>query len=167
MDEDDDDDVGRNGLDDTFEKGMDEGSGYAYVGQSAAWGRAPTPRSGSPAETSSSVYAERFNALSQSPPPTNYGDALSGPEDDGITDSDVERAEAEAKAVAYAMSDAYAMSVHKDRRQAKTKRDQPREYRLGAIGRSRGGESRKKPRLPEKSVEGGGEASEGRAQLLL
>ena len=57
-------------------------------------------------------------------------------DDETVTDSDVE------------MADAYQGSLRKDRRHEKTKLAVPRTHLLGAITTSRGGESRKREKLP-------------------
>ncbi|VDB90235.1 unnamed protein product [Peniophora sp. CBMAI 1063] len=107
------------------------------------------PRTSTP-ETSSSVYAARRAALSQTPSiqsdfdvtpnvtRTRQGSERSAPPSEGPDDSDIE------------MADAYVSGLWKDRRQAKTKQKAPRKLLLGAIKRSRVGESRKIQKLPPK-----------------
>ncbi|KZV70917.1 hypothetical protein PENSPDRAFT_664728 [Peniophora sp. CONT] len=122
----------------------------SFTGNPFPWTQQTPPRSFTP-ETSSSVYKERRDALSQSPGGSVRDDDRQGSqagvdmsdeemrEDGAVTDSDVEAA------------DAYASSLYKDRRQRGTKEKNPRTLLLGAVGRSRGAESRKREKLPPKT----------------
>ncbi|VDC00036.1 unnamed protein product [Peniophora sp. CBMAI 1063] len=157
-------DVGSTGEDaeDVFGAGILDDDELEYAGQSAAWPQTIPLRDTSP-ETTSSVYAMRRQGLSESPPPipenddgtwnagafehdtvSQTGDVEDQSVDDMATsDSDVEKVR---------QADAYQASLFKDRCLAKTKDKAPRTLLLGAISRSRAGESRKRQRLPPKTA---------------
>ncbi|VDB94109.1 unnamed protein product [Peniophora sp. CBMAI 1063] len=165
--------------DDPFGTGILDDNELMFAGQSAAWPTTFYSRASSP-ETTTTDYAIRRAGLSRSvseagdddveamdvdthehlfgSPVADMADVRTGEElaraehgreemangegtEMSATDSEVEKVQ---------KADAYQASLFKDRRLAKTKEKSERTLLLGAIARSRAGESRKRQRLPPK-----------------